>query len=548
MSDYFLAMVTGGLAETNSSSVRLQGVTVAGIEPLIQFIYTNHLPIHHENVCDVLMAGVHLQIEAAVTQSARYIGEHLDIDSCVNVLNLSRVYSLTDLRKVAYEFVLANFPAVVQCGQFLEMDVEDLVMVVSSADLVFGPEYDLLKCIHRWLNHDPDERHEHAGRIARHVRFPLLSLEEINQALKDMPYLDNFLCRPVVERGLKYHSLPDHARVLADSPSNVVRGKPSIVAFLSRSDGLRMTPQCHTYLPDRDGWLHISDVEPITTSPAVACVNNYMVLCGGRVVGEPSNKCYLYDPRHQKWSSLMPMSTARSHFPLVVVNDFLYAIAGFVTYSKDARGRYDKIYNTDSVERFSFETGTWEEVCSWPAKIRDLNACVFGSKIIAATGMDEEWRCPGNVVVMDTETGVLHTKAPLPVHPSTCTESRMVTVRHRLYLIVPTGTGSAVYEYIHAIDQWSTFPTKLDVEGGLPICLPESSDIYVINCTKLSQEHRDTRVVKEHVCGKFSMNRRSSRTTPGTVDEIATYPAKCHNLNCVVLTLPWHLTFGSTNE
>ncbi|GIX76485.1 kelch-like protein 26 [Caerostris extrusa] len=107
-SDYFRAMFTDAMKESQQSEICLNGVTAEGMRYLLEYAYTSKLGLSLANIQDVLSAASHVQLIAVVEACSSYLKEQLDLDNCVDVATIAEIYSLHKLLKDVYLFMCGN--------------------------------------------------------------------------------------------------------------------------------------------------------------------------------------------------------------------------------------------------------------------------------------------------------------------------------------------------------------------------------------------------------------------------------------------------------
>ena len=65
------------------------------LQVVVDFVYTGMLALTVENVEEVLSAATHLQVSVAVELCSKYLEMAITVDNCVDILNLSELYSLS---------------------------------------------------------------------------------------------------------------------------------------------------------------------------------------------------------------------------------------------------------------------------------------------------------------------------------------------------------------------------------------------------------------------------------------------------------------------
>ena len=62
VSQYFMAMFTGGILESRKEVIELNGVTATGLKACLECVYSGELDLSLENVSDILGTANHLQV------------------------------------------------------------------------------------------------------------------------------------------------------------------------------------------------------------------------------------------------------------------------------------------------------------------------------------------------------------------------------------------------------------------------------------------------------------------------------------------------------
>lgn len=90
---------------------------------------------------------------------------------------------------------------------------------------------------------------------------------------------------------------------------------------------------------------------------AVAVLGGYLYAIGGSDGQSPLNTVERYDPRHNKWSLVSPMSTRRKHLGCAVFNNLIYAVGG-----------RDDCMELSSAERYNPHTNTWSPIVAMTSR------------------------------------------------------------------------------------------------------------------------------------------------------------------------------------
>ena len=553
VSDYFYAMLTGGMQETYKDSIELKGVPENGLQLLLEFLYTGKLTLTTDNVCSVLIASAYLQVEPAVHYCSRFLEGAISPDNVLDILDVAKLYSLIDVKSAAMSYILQHFESVAQRQGHVRLEYEDLKWVLSNEDFQHKREFELYKCIQQWLNHEPETRCCHGYELMRLVYFALTSPSELDEILSECRESPWFR---LVNEARLYHNLPMHQKVTAQSQQTTVRSKPSIVAYQSNSFG-QSTNTLYSLTPPANEWLvhRDLDVGPYSTYlGSAAVVKNFLVICGGFLnsennIDEVSNKCYIFDPQTYTWSTMAPMITPRAYFPLVSCRGFLYALGGLRKIVRHTAGPSPAVHHvhTRGVERYSFHANRWEAF-SWSSQATKHHAaCALGDCIYVSGGMFYNGlvSCLSDQMVsVDTITKDWESLEPLSEEMN-C-HFMLPLLQERLLLV-------GVYEedvvrwnmavYSPATDQWSRLCTSYLPRDAEVVAV--ENDLYFIN--GWVEDAYGNEGIRGGVCMKMTYDGghlHPPLEVDGRVITIDSFLDVDYPL-CVSLRLPTHLT-GNT--
>ena len=140
----------------------------------------------------------------------------------------------------------------------------------------------------------------------------------------------------------------------------------------------------------------------------VIVANNELYHAGGEYLQEKScsDLFYRYNRLTNKWKALRPMITRRSGFPMVHLNDHIYAIGGNGPgpCRGPIGGNGPGPWPLDEVERYSLLTGEWETVAELPEALTSPSAVVYKDKILVYGMLQLSNNGPGLLLAYDPDT------------------------------------------------------------------------------------------------------------------------------------------------
>lgn len=168
-SPYFRAMFTRNYSEASQDVVELHGITAKALEAIVQFCYTSKLTISTDNVQEVLSAACMFQITAVKEACCEFMRRHLGFGNCLGIRAFADTHSCPQLGKLADDFAKQNFQQVVQSEEFLRLEVDLLIALISADDLSISSEEKVFEAVVAWIKHDPANRDRYIADLLEQV-------------------------------------------------------------------------------------------------------------------------------------------------------------------------------------------------------------------------------------------------------------------------------------------------------------------------------------------------------------------------------------------
>lgn len=565
-SDYFMAMLTSDMLETKSNEIELKGVTARGLEPLLEYIYTGTLPLTKNNVCEVIMAATHLQMETALQYCTDRMNNVIRTENCVDLKNVAKMCSLEDIEFFADDYILDNFASVMKEGSHCRLDLRALLLCYyhERADdtdaVLIGPEKRVFKLLMDWIKHGEDERMADLSRVMDIVRLPLMTLEEIEEVMREVPALGTDpACQRYIEDARDYHRAQPHQRVMMQSKKTRLRNHPLVLSIsLDEKNRPQMYALClqGAFNPHAERskakWIHlvemesqVPDIEFSRDLMTTVVVNDFLILIGvsdnETKPGATPSACYLFDPRFSTWSKLASLNIGRYKPAVLASGGYLYVLGGGLS-------RTDPT-NTDSIERYDFNTNKWEEVGKMTDKLRNHAACVLEDKILITGGRRNNGIIANMVQLFNPKTGVSSSIYPMPT-PHEC--HKMYNIGDTVYVILPE--EGVIKTYQDDIQTWKKFWVRL---GGPKIpensqCINVGTNVVFVNGI-LERDFSDSDDSDDYETEKFAVSEHACvevvigdlQQGAGKVFPHEEFPSELGQPVILAgLRLPWHFTHG----
>ncbi|CAL1267931.1 unnamed protein product [Larinioides sclopetarius] len=427
-SDYFNAMFTGELMESNLNRVHLEGTDPVALKALVDFCYSGEISLSEDNVETILSTANILQIAEVVKACCLFLASRLHPSNCIGFSIFSECQGCMDLHQVAHTYVMDHFMEVILNQEYLSLMVDDVKKLLSSDMLNVPSEEKAFESLMLWVNYDLPNRKNDLPSLLEMIRLPLLSPQYLTDHIENNPLLkENNHCRNLIMEAMKYHLLPER-RSLLHSPRT--RPRKSTVDdklyVVGGRDGLKTLNivECYdfktktwTAMPSmsthrhglgvgvlggpmyavggHDGWTYLSAVErwdsttrlwsyvaPLNTqrsTAGVAVLNDRLYAVGGRDGSACLRSVECFDPHRNKWTYCAPMSIRRGGAGVGVINNYLFALGGH-----DAPILNPGVSRFECVER----TDTWTLVTPMRRGRDAIGVGILGDRLIAVGGYD----------------------------------------------------------------------------------------------------------------------------------------------------------------
>ena len=220
-SDYFYAMFTNGMKESNQEVIELRDESMSSetLKQIIDYIYSGYLRINMENVFQVLAAADHLQVTSVLQECCDFLKRkvlqfELDVRWYCHICAIAEKYGLRELREAAESKMALNYQDICESKEFLtHISSEKLFSLLSRDDLTAPSETFVFKSVMQWIKHKKKERMAVAAKVIGAVRLGLV----------DMKVLIHELNTRDMQRLPEIHKLLFDAAIYFHVPSQVPR-------------------------------------------------------------------------------------------------------------------------------------------------------------------------------------------------------------------------------------------------------------------------------------------------------------------------------------
>ena len=216
ISPYFEAMFHSNMIEKVQAVINIRCVTSQSLKHVIRFAYSAETSVpFDEELFDLLLAANMLCVRDIETQCLDFLGRNLDMENCVDVLNVSEMICCEELYMIAFNFLKNNFRQFVRQPNFYYLAPQHLELLLSNDCLDVAAEADVFDAVILWTCHDTHARESYLPQLLRQVRLMLLSRKYlVDRVLRESTVMANEEARNIVLDVLDCHMLPERTCLL----------------------------------------------------------------------------------------------------------------------------------------------------------------------------------------------------------------------------------------------------------------------------------------------------------------------------------------------
>ena len=379
-SDYFYAMFTNDLVESQQTEIALSGIDSSALKSLVDYIYTGKVELNDINVCPILSAACMLQLDYVIKYGCEYLLKCLHSSNCIGIYRFSDKYSLHTLKNTSKQYILDNFEKVVCQQEFVEITADEFRLLLVDDDLNIKNEEFAFESLMKWLNHDIDNRLKLIDSLLECIKLPLLNPLYLTRQIENNKYLQiNKNCQSLLLEAATYHIIPEKFYTMPNMrtlPRKSTCGYLIAIGGIVGSDCLK-SQSIEKYDFRTDKWHIISKLNGKRLQFGVALYEKKLFIVGGREGLKTTNTVEYYDLAKESWSSVNSMTTHRHGLGAVCFQNLLYAVGG-----------HDGWSFLNTVERFDFDTCMWTYVASMSNARSTHGVGILQDRIYVVGGRD----------------------------------------------------------------------------------------------------------------------------------------------------------------
>ncbi|KAM8752904.1 kelch-like protein 34 isoform 1-T2 [Rhynchonycteris naso] len=381
-SDYFRALFKNHTQESRARVIHLHVPSAAGLQRLLDFIYTAWLPLSMDTVEDTLEAASYLQVTEALGLCGRYLERLLAPENCCFAANVAARFGLAHTLDAAERYIVRHLRELLARGAgpvgLLELNPASLRTVLGAPDMERVPEARLLGLALAWLRQEPEaERLAHCAALLERIRFGLVPAAVLRRVYSGSGLVLPARVKSLIIQALNYHTAPSRQPLLQSEQTSIRSPQTRILLVGGRRAREAVTEEVadpqgaargraaapepeeeeeEQLEEDDEEWELTQEVvafdvyshhwRSLTQLPApllghcVCVAGNFLFVLGGEGpsggASSPQDESpwavtaqvHRYDPRFHAWTAVPAMREARAHFWCGAMGEGLLAVGG----------------------------------------------------------------------------------------------------------------------------------------------------------------------------------------------------------------------------
>ncbi|XP_026843522.1 BTB/POZ domain-containing protein 9 [Drosophila persimilis] len=181
-SEYFRALLYGGLAESNQREVPLE-VPLEAFKLILGYLYSGKMPLSTldvDTIIDVLDLAHLYGLQVVESGIGKYLQQNLSVSNVCTILDVARRKNLNQRAEECLNFIDNNGSDIVKHDSFEKLSKESLEELLRR-DKLAALEIDIFRAVCKWRDNHPSEDFK---TVAELVRLPLLTVQQLVQEVR----------------------------------------------------------------------------------------------------------------------------------------------------------------------------------------------------------------------------------------------------------------------------------------------------------------------------------------------------------------------------
>uniref|UniRef100_A0AAZ3PVY4 BTB domain-containing protein n=1 Tax=Oncorhynchus tshawytscha TaxID=74940 RepID=A0AAZ3PVY4_ONCTS len=415
-SDYFRAMFSLCMVESEADEVTLQGVTSVGLKHALDFAYTGQIILEPGVIQDVLSAGSHLQLLELLSLCSHYLIQELNSVNYLDLYRASDLFHLPVLEEAVVSFLVEHLCELQQSRleEVLLLPYRLLRDVLMSDRLTSLNEEEIWHLVVCWLEHDC--RYQYTKDLIQHVRYGLMDVAALHHVAHCHPLVQSSAAA-LVDEALEYHraTFAQPLRQTAHTKPRfqsltlyIAGGRKREVSRVRELRYFNPAAQENVRVAGCSNWSELAPMPAGRSHHCVAVMGHFLFVAGGEVEHSTGRTCAVrtacrYDPRGNCWMEIASMKACREHFVLGALGQYLYAVGG--------RNELRQVLPT--VERYCPKRNRWTFVQSFDCSLSCHAGSVADDLLWVSGGVTNTAQYQNRLMVYNPEQNQWLARSPM---------------------------------------------------------------------------------------------------------------------------------------
>ncbi|XP_060523915.1 BTB/POZ domain-containing protein 9 [Cylas formicarius] len=229
-SDYFRALLYGGLKESNQAEIVLPDAPLKAFKILLKYIYTGHMflmTLKEDVILDILGLAHQYGFQDLESAISDVLKQLLALGNVCAILDTAHLYGLEKLVRVCHTFLDKYASEILQHDSFLQLSQAALVEVLQR-DSFLAPEVEIFHGVCNWCKNNEDTE----DLVMKCVRLPLMSVSDLLSSVRPAGLVKpDALLDAIAERtNNRMNTLPHRGQLVIDENVACPRNGSKVVA------------------------------------------------------------------------------------------------------------------------------------------------------------------------------------------------------------------------------------------------------------------------------------------------------------------------------
>ncbi|XP_022225711.2 BTB/POZ domain-containing protein 9-like [Drosophila obscura] len=182
-SEYFRAMLYGGMAESQQRQIQLPEVPLEAFKVILGYLYSATMEIFtldvaaHIKVLRLANQYGLVEVESALSG---HLQENLSVSNVCMILKTARLYNLNELAEKCLKFMDRNGSKLMADDSFQKLSLESLKEILRR-DTFVAYEGDIFLSVYEWIQHNPSVDRKSVLSL---IRLPIIGVDDLVRVVR----------------------------------------------------------------------------------------------------------------------------------------------------------------------------------------------------------------------------------------------------------------------------------------------------------------------------------------------------------------------------